>query len=247
MAVTAVLVLDLDGDHRPAPAGEQGAQDWDQLVEPGVHGGQIAVVGAAQPQPGVGQQPCGEAAELPLGADVGAGSHDHVQVEPGGGAQEAGDICLSGEVGLPGSRLVQIPGDVGLDGVDAHGTQPQQPVLPQFGVDTEVVDGGGDDLVGASGAQEAALGHGQFGGGTGRCHSCSQGVGGVDRGGLVGGSALRNSRKKAERGPADVREVVPAVQREAAQLVPPPAGRWPRPERHAGRGRRRADAPPVRM
>lgn len=46
----------------------------------------------------------------------------------------------------------------------------------------------------------------------------------MDGGGLVGGSALRNPRKKEERGPADVREAVSAVQQEAAQRRA--AARW---------------------
>lgn len=50
---------------------------------------------------------------------------------------------------------MEVPGDVGVHGVDAEGAEPGEPVLPQVGVDTEVVQGPGDDAVGAAATPES--------------------------------------------------------------------------------------------
>ncbi len=104
-----------------------------------------------------GEEPGGKAAEVPFGADVRAGADDGVETEVPGGAQEAAEVARSGEVGLAGGGLVEVPGDVRVHGVDTQGAQPPQPVLPQAGMDPEVVQGARDDAVGAACAPESVL------------------------------------------------------------------------------------------
>lgn len=81
VAVRAVLVLDLYGDDRAAAAGEQRQQLGDDAVEPAVDLGLEAGVGAAQVQAVEGEEAGGQAAEVPFGADVGAGADDGVEAE----------------------------------------------------------------------------------------------------------------------------------------------------------------------
>ncbi len=162
--VAAVLVLDAHRDDRAALTGEQGHEYGYQSVEPRVDCRQVRAVGAAQPDGRVGQQPAGQSAELPLGADVGARPDDHVEVERARGPDEGGDVLRAGEVEPATDGLVDVPGDVRLDGVDAHRVQPGQPVLPELGADPEVVDGSRDDPVRPAVAQEAGVGEGEAGG-----------------------------------------------------------------------------------
>lgn len=98
---------------------------------------------------------------------------DHVQPKAAGGGDEAGDIGRACEVVLPRDWLVEVPRDVGLYGIHAHGAQPAKTVVPQVGVNAEVVNGGGDDLVGPTGAQEAGVGDRQLDGGASRVHGYS--------------------------------------------------------------------------
>ena len=109
------------------------------------HGVDVLLVLGAHRDAGDPGEPGRQAAVLPLRADVGAGAHDRVQPELGDGVQEAPQVGDAGEVVASGLRLVQVPGDVGLDGVQPHDREPLQPVSPLVGVDAEVVEGTGDD------------------------------------------------------------------------------------------------------
>ncbi len=73
---------------------------------------------------GVFEEPGGEAAELPLGAGVGAGAEDDVEAFFLGGFDEGGEVVVAGEVEVAGGGLVDVPEDVGGDGVEAHGAWP---------------------------------------------------------------------------------------------------------------------------
>ena len=42
---------------------------------------------------------------------------------------------------------MEVPGNVGINSVGAHGLESTQPVLPQIGVNAEVVDGSGKDAI----------------------------------------------------------------------------------------------------
>lgn len=133
--VRPVLVLDLHGHDGSAAAREQWQQLGDDEVEPAVDLGLETGVGAAQVEAVGGEEPGGQPAEVPFGADVRAGPDDGVQAEVAGGAQEAAEVAPAGEVGLARGGLVEVPGDVGVDGVDTEGAQPPQPVLPEVRMD----------------------------------------------------------------------------------------------------------------
>ena len=42
---------------------------------------------------------------------------------------------------------MEVPRDVGVNRVGSHGFEAAEPVLPQVGVDTEVVDGSSEDAI----------------------------------------------------------------------------------------------------
>ena len=197
IAVGAVLVLHLHHDDRPAVGDLQGYQAGHQLIVVVHDVAQVARIAAAQADTVLLQQPGGQAAKLPLGADVGRGPQDDVQPQLLGQADEALHVVHAGEVEFALAGLVEVPGDVGFHGVHAQGAELQQPVAPVFGGYAEVVDGAGNHLEGLAVQEEAVVadlkgGHGDssFFGGRGRGASClfsgiAQGealaVGGADR------------------------------------------------------------------
>lgn len=146
VAVRPVLVLHLDGDDRAVVRGHVRQQRGQQDVEVAVEGVGEAGVAGAQPDVGVRGQPGGQAAAVPLGADVRAGAQQDVQALGAGEPQIAGQV----EQAVEDERavrvgLVEVPGDVRLHGVEAHQPGLAQPVGPQVGVDAEVVHRAGDD------------------------------------------------------------------------------------------------------
>lgn len=62
-------------------------------------------------------QPCRQAAVVPLAADVGADAEDGVHAGVLDLLEEAHDVVAALEVVLPAARLVAVPEDVRLDGV----------------------------------------------------------------------------------------------------------------------------------
>ena len=187
VAVGAVLVLHLHHDDRPAVGDLQGYQAGHQFVIVVHDVAEVARIAAAQADAVLLQQPGGQAAELPLGADIGRGTQDDVQPQLLGQAEEALHIVHAGEVEDALAGLVEVPGDVGFHGVHAQGAELQQPVAPVFGGYAEVVDGAGNHLEGLAVQEEAVVadfkgGHGDssFFGGRGRGASCF--LGGIAQG-----------------------------------------------------------------
>ena len=158
VAEAAVLVLHLHHHHVAAAAGLALGDHGDQLVEPGVDELQVGGVAVAQAQVAVGEDPAGEAAVLPFGADVRAGAHDRVEPLLGGEVEEASQIGEPLEGGDLAGGLVHVPGHVGLHRVAAHRDQAAQAVPPLCGVDAEVVERPGDHQVRLPAAQEAVGG-----------------------------------------------------------------------------------------
>ena len=148
LVVEAVLVLDLDRDDASAIDVHVGLEDGEEDVVPGVDGVHVGLVVGTDDHALLLDEPVGKTTEVPFGTNVGTGSHDdgHVvllsELEP---AVDVGD-ALKVELALVG--FVEIPSNVGLDGVEATGSHLSEDVLPAVGVDSEVVEGTGDVLEG---------------------------------------------------------------------------------------------------
>ena len=187
----SVLVLDLDGDDRTAVRGLQGHESWDELVVPGVHGGEEA--GIARAQSGdAPRQPERDAAVGPLGADVGTGPQEHIEADISGEADEPLDVAPAVETPVALDALVEVPGDVGVDRVRAHRGEAAQPVLPLVGMHPEVVDRAGEDAVGDTVAEDLPLAPRQ-----GRCVVRRRGGRGIDDDGGPAGSRGEKVRHSA--------------------------------------------------
>jgi hypothetical protein len=65
-----------------------------------------------------------------------------------GGFDEGGEIVLAGEVVVAGSGLVDVPEDVGRDGVEAHRLGHLEAGVPVLAGDAGVVEFTGEDLEG---------------------------------------------------------------------------------------------------
>lgn len=99
------------GDHAALQHGVLGAsaarqqrqQLGDDQVEPAVHLGLEARVGAAQVESVDGEEAGGQAAEVPFGADVRAGADDGVEAEVLGDAQEAAEVAGPVKSARPGA------------------------------------------------------------------------------------------------------------------------------------------------
>jgi hypothetical protein len=147
VAVTAVLVLDLHGDDRPTMDGLVGREPGDELFEPGLDRLLVTRVRAAE-RDVAGGEPGRQAAVRPLRADVRAGSEEDVETEVGGGVHEPPDVAPAGELGCHVDLgLMEVPGDVGVDGVETEVDEAQHPVAPVLRDDTEVVQRSGPDGV----------------------------------------------------------------------------------------------------
>jgi hypothetical protein len=107
------LVLDLDQDHRPAVRVQQRLDPGQQLLlHVRVHGFDVRVVERADLHAGLGQQPGGQAAEVPLGADVRAGPRDDKETELLRQLHEAHQVAVAAEVELALVLLVHVPRNV---------------------------------------------------------------------------------------------------------------------------------------
>ena len=148
VGVGAVLVLHLHEEHRSAAVRLEGDQLLHQHPVVVRHMGLEPGVGDPEAQAVLRQEPRREAPQLPLRADVGGGAEDHVQPQVLGGADEALHVQHPVEAEGALYRLVEVPGDVGLHRVAAHGLELLQPVPPVLRHHPEVVDGPGDDLEG---------------------------------------------------------------------------------------------------
>ena len=120
VAVAAELVLELHGDDGAAIGGLQRCEAREQLVEPGGDFGQVPRIAGTWLQPRDARQPGGEPAVVPLGADVGPGSHDHVEPEFTRERDEPLDVAPAREVRGRRPALVEVPCDVGVDRVEAE-------------------------------------------------------------------------------------------------------------------------------
>src|SRR5688572_16617727 len=85
------------------------------------------------------QQPRWNAAEVPFGTDIRAGTDDKKQASFLSDLCEAGDIEIAGEVELAGLLFVEVPEDVGGDRIQTHRLRFAKTVAPMFGWDARIV------------------------------------------------------------------------------------------------------------
>ena len=143
-----VFVLDLHGDDGSAVRNLQRRQFPAQSLKPALRRGQEFFVGAAQDNVGIGEEPCGQAAEIPLSAGIRTGAQDHVETFLLRDADERRNIERSGEVIDSRLGLVQVPENIGRNGVQSHGARLLEAIAPVFARDALVVHFAGDDLQG---------------------------------------------------------------------------------------------------
>lgn len=117
--VEAVLVLDLDHDDTASVLVEVGAKKREKDVVEVLHVLLVDRIGGSQLDAGLSLEPVGQTAEVPLTADEGARTENDVHVVLLGNLDETDDVCDAVEVELSLARLVEVPGHVGLDGVQA--------------------------------------------------------------------------------------------------------------------------------
>ena len=139
VAVAAVFVLDLHGDYVAALALLKAAYLLKQPVIEVRNVLQIIGIGAAQAHISVLEQPCGQSAEVPFGADIRAGSDYSIESDLLGGLDEPPDVKSAREIKFALFRLVHVPADIGFYRVKARRLELFEPVLPIFGHDAEIV------------------------------------------------------------------------------------------------------------
>ena len=160
VAVAAVLVLDLQHHDRAAARDEQRPHHLRQLRDVPLGRGHVPRVQAANPDVRVAQQVGGDAAEIPLGADVGPGPQQHPHALFLRDLDEAGDVAVRGaEVEHALGGLVEVPEDVGGNRVAAHRLRHPDSVTPVLGRDAGRVHFPGDDLERLSVEQEILAAH----------------------------------------------------------------------------------------
>ena len=82
---------------------------------------------------------------VPFGADERTWAHDGVHALLGYKIKEAGEVAAALKVELVRGVRMEVPGDVGLDGVQSHEFGLVDAVAPLPGVHAEVVDRPGEN------------------------------------------------------------------------------------------------------
>ena len=146
----AVFVFDLRDEDGTAVADLEWGGFLREAIDPALDGDhEGGVVGAeGGGHAGVFEEPCGVAAELPLGKGVGAGAEDNVETFFLSGLDEGYEVGVAGEVVLAGGWFVDVPEDVGGDGVETHGAGHFETGVPVFARNAGVVEFAGEDFEG---------------------------------------------------------------------------------------------------
>ena len=147
VAERSVFVFHLHGDNRAAILQQQRTDLFGEAREPALDGRGVFRFIAAQDDAAVLQQPRWIAAKFPLRADVWAGAKNHVQALLLRFANVLRDIVLPCEVVDARPRLMEVPEDVGRDGVEPHGASLAKPVAPIGTRHARVMHLAGDDLI----------------------------------------------------------------------------------------------------
>ena len=123
----------------------QRAEHAADFLQIAAHGVEVSRVAGAEFDVVVFQQPPRRAAHFPFGAGIRAGPQDHPQALLLRDAAKLRVVRLAGPDVFAGPRLVQIPEQIGADGVQAHRLGHLQTVAPVFlrharGVDFAAAD-----------------------------------------------------------------------------------------------------------
>ncbi len=107
------------------------------------------------------EEPRWIAAEVPFRANVRAGTQDDVQSLLLRLPNVLGDVVLTAEVVDAGARLMEIPKDVGGDGVQSHGAGFAEAVAPVGARHTGIVHLAGEDLIRMAVQLKLSIGNGK--------------------------------------------------------------------------------------
>ena len=145
LAVTAVFILNLHHDHRPARRIQMLLHHRQHLVQIAVVRFEERGVGAAEIDPRLHRKPRRQAAVLPLGADIRAGPDDRI---PGAVnlIEKTFEVEHAGKIEFPLVRFMQIVAQIGFDRIEPHHLRLFDPVAPQLGMYAKIVDRAGDHL-----------------------------------------------------------------------------------------------------
>ena len=167
----AVFVFNLGDDDGAAAAdlerGDLLAEASDPALGGDHEGGIVGAEGGGHAR--VFEEPGGEAAELPLGAGVGAGAEDDPEAFFLRGFNEGDEVVVAVEVEVVGGGLVNVPEDVGGDGVEAHGAGHFEAGVPVLAGDAGVVEFAGENLEGLAVEGEVVAFDGEGVGVLGEC------------------------------------------------------------------------------
>ena len=145
LAVGAVLVLHLHHDDIAAAGDLTLGQDGHERIVVARDAREELGVARTGAHGAIGEQPCRQAAELPLAARERRGAHDDPKAELCRLIKEAGHVGDALEIEDARLGLVQVPRHVGLNSVETHRLQVVQRVMPVRRMNTEVVNRAGED------------------------------------------------------------------------------------------------------
>ena len=175
----AVFVFDLDGNDGAAVLEKQRGDFLGKARKPRIHGGNVFGIGGAKNERVVLEKPAWIAAEIPLRTNVRAGAEDDVETFLLGFADVLGDIVLPGEVVDSRSRLVEVPKDIGGDGVKSHRAGLAEAVAPVSAGHAGIVHLARKNLVGLAVKLKLAVGDREGMGGL-RCGRLGEGENGCE-------------------------------------------------------------------
>ena len=109
ISVRAVFIFHLQHNDVSAVGDQAGTDKREQLFIVAAHFGKKNLVVAAQGHFVVGKNPCGQTAKFPFGADVRAGTENHIQSDFPCRVDVAGNVEIAGKIKFALSRFMQVP------------------------------------------------------------------------------------------------------------------------------------------
>ena len=161
LAVEAVFVFHLHHEDRAAAGDLQRAEHAADFVQVTFRCFEVARIARAQLDVVVLEQPPRQAAHLPLGARIRAGTQNHPEPFLLRDAAELRGVRLARPVEFAGPRLVHVPEQVGANGVQAHRLGHLQAMPPIFLRHTRRVDFAAADLKSLAVEQEIVCANGK--------------------------------------------------------------------------------------
>ena len=146
VAERTVFVLHLHGDDRATVRDLQRGQFPAQALQPALRRTQKPLIGAAQNDFRIGQQPRRQAAKVPLSADIRTGAEDDVETLFLRHSDKCGYVEITAEIVDSGLGFVNIPEDVRRNRIQTHRLRLLKAISPVFVWNASVVDFTGDNL-----------------------------------------------------------------------------------------------------